>query len=333
VFIKMQAMAVAHPNVALIKYWGKSDLDKNLPATGSLSITLGGLHTRTRVEFVEGLAQDRLLLGGKSDIEAGIRMSRCLDQLRQHAGCDLFAVVESTNDFPTGAGLASSASGFAALTKAGAAALNLVLPAQELARIARLGSGSAPRSLFAGAVLLDITSEPGQTVCTTISGPKDWPLEVIIAITSADKKDVSSTAGMESSRLASPYFEGWVSSHPADLEAGLACFEDKDFTGLAELAEYNCLKMHSLAMSTNPPLLYWSPATLACMQAIVEMRSNGIPVFFTVDAGPQVKAVCLPGSTELVREKLQSITGVIKTLDCKLGQGAWVDLEKEDVAV
>jgi diphosphomevalonate decarboxylase len=294
---------------------------------------LGGLHTRTRVDFQEGLSHDSLLLDGMPDAAADVRMVRCLDELRQHAGSKLFAAVESANDFPTGAGLASSASGFAALAKAGAAALSLSLPEQELARIARLGSGSAPRSLFSGAVLLDIASEPGETICTTISEPETWPLEVIVAVTSMARKAVSSTAGMESSRSASPYFDGWVSSHPADLQAGLACFADKDFMRLAELAEHNCLKMHALAMSTRPPLLYWSPATLACMQAIVEMRASGIPVFFTVDAGPQVKAVCLPEATDQVRATLQAIPGVIQTLDCTLGQGAWADLANDEVTV
>lgn len=321
----MRATAVAHPNVALIKYWGKSDTEKNLPATGSLSVTLGGLHTRTTIEFNEQLKQDQLLLDGKADAAADLRMVRCLDELRQHAGVSLFANVESANDFPTGAGLASSASGFAALTVAGAAALGLSLPPQELVRISRLGSGSAPRSLFAGGVWLDIASSPGETICSTVSEPAGWPLEVIVAVTSVEKKAVSSTAGMESSRAASPYFDGWVSSHPQDLADGLSCFTDKDFMRLADLAEHNCLKMHALAMSTRPPLLYWSPATLACMQAVMQLRADGVPVFFTVDAGPQLKAVCLPEASATVRERLQSIPGVLQTLDCTLGQGAWVE--------
>ncbi len=321
----MRATAIAHPNVALIKYWGKSDTELNLPATGSLSITLGGLHTRTSVVFDEGMQQDSLLLDGKPDTAADIRMVRCLNELRKHAGTAQFARIESGNDFPTGAGLASSASGFAALTVAAAAALKLELPDQELARIARLGSGSAPRSLFAGAVLLDIASEPGETICSTVSEPEDWPLEVVVAVTSVERKSVSSTSGMESSRNASPYFDGWVSSHPEDLQAGLECIAEKDFQRLAELAEHNCLKMHALAMSTRPPLLYWSPATLACMQAVTEMRSQGVPVFFTVDAGPQVKAVCLPEAADKVRDTLQRIPGVVQTLDCTLGQGAWVE--------
>jgi len=321
----MQATAIAHPNVALIKYWGKSDSMLNLPATGSLSITLGGLHTHTSVSFEAGLQQDSLLLDGKTDSAADLRMVRCLDEVRRHACCELFASVESANDFPTGAGLASSASGFAALTVAATRALKLDLPPQEMARIARLGSGSAPRSLFAGAVLLDIASSPGETLCSTISPPDRWPLSVVVAVTSVEKKAISSTAGMESSRAASPYFEGWVNSHPADLAAGLACFADQDFMRLAELAEHNCLKMHALAMSTQPPLLYWSPATLACMQAVMSLRADGVPVFFTVDAGPQVKAVCLPEAALQVRQRLQQVPGVVQTLDCTLGQGAWVE--------
>jgi diphosphomevalonate decarboxylase len=321
----MHATAIAHPNVALIKYWGKSDSVLNLPATGSLSITLGGLHTQTTVSFETGLQQDSLLLDGKADAAADLRMVRCLDEVRRHAGSRLFARVESVNDFPTGAGLASSASGFAALTVAAAGALKLQLPPQEMARIARLGSGSAPRSLFAGAVLLDIATAPGETLCSTISSAERWPLSVVVAVTSVAKKAISSTAGMESSRAASPYFDGWVSSHPADLAAGLTCFAERDFMRLAMLAEHNCLKMHALAMSTQPPLLYWSPATLACMQAVMSLRADGVPVFFTVDAGPQVKAVCLPEAVSQVRECLQQIPGVVQTLDCTLGQGAWLE--------
>jgi len=321
----MQATAIAHPNVALIKYWGKQDTETNLPATGSLSITLGGLHTRTTVEFDSALKADSLVLEGAADAAADVRMQRVLRELRKHADTECFARVTSDNDFPTGAGLASSASGFAALSKAAAAALDLQLPEQELARIARLGSGSAPRSLFAGAVLLDIAAQPGESICTTVSQPEDWPLEVVVAVTSEARKSISSTTGMEASRSASPYFDRWVSSHPEDLKQGLEYIAAKDFMSLADLAEHNCLKMHSLAMSTRPPMIYWSPATLACMQTIMEMRAQGVPVFFTVDAGPQVKAVCLPEATDQVRSALTGVPGVLRTLDCTLGQGAWVE--------
>ena len=149
----MRAVAVAHPNVALVKYWGKRARAGNLPATGSLSLVLGGLATETSVRFDPGLARDRVLLDGREDAETSARVSACLDELRREAGVSTRAAVESSNDFPTGAGLASSASGFAALVMAGAGALGLHLRDQRLAEIARLGSGSAPRSLLGGVVL------------------------------------------------------------------------------------------------------------------------------------------------------------------------------------
>ena len=120
----MRATAVAHPNVALIKYWGKRDTEQNLPATGSLSITLGGMQTRTRVEFDDKLAEDHFILDGR-EVPAGGRVGACLDELRARADSETRCRVDSTNDFPTGAGLASSASGFAALVLAASHALDL----------------------------------------------------------------------------------------------------------------------------------------------------------------------------------------------------------------
>jgi len=321
----MRATAIAHPNVALVKYWGKQNSSLNLPATGSLSITLGGLHTRTTVEFDGDLQADRLILEGSEDSAASERMVRCLDKLRSLSGVSQYARVESENDFPTGAGLASSASGFAALTVAAAGALGIQPELQELVRIARLGSGSAPRSLLAGGVYLDIDTEPGETICSTVLKPQDWPLEVVVAVTSTERKKVSSTSGMEASRSASPYFNGWVASHPADLDTALKCLRERDFERLADISEHSCLKMHALALSTQPPLIYWEPATVACMHVLRDLRAQGVPVFFTIDAGPQVKAVCLPEATRKVQEALAAVPGVLQTLLCTLGEGAWLD--------
>jgi len=321
----MRAVAIAHPNVALVKYWGKQDTATNMPATGSLSITLAGMQTRTTVEFDPQLKQDELVLEGQSDSAASERMQRCLNELRKHAGSSSFARIESENDFPTGAGLASSASGFAALTVAAEAALGLDLAVQERVRIARLGSGSAPRSLFDGATLLDIADTPGETICTSIMAPEEWPLEVVVAVTSTERKKVGSTTGMEASRNASPFFDGWVNSHPADLQEAQAALADKDFMRLADVSEHSCLKMHGLAMSTQPPLMYWSAATLACIHVVRDLRDQGVPVFFTIDAGPQLKAVCLPEATAQVTEALTAVPGVLSTLHCTLGKAAWLE--------
>jgi diphosphomevalonate decarboxylase len=315
------ATAIAHPNIALVKYWGKRDGAANLPAVGSLSITLDAMRSRTRVEFDPGARGDTVRLNGREDPATAARVTACLDVLRRHAGVAHGARVDSDNDFPTGAGLASSASGFAALAVAGAAALGLDLPAAALAEVARLGSGSAPRSLFGGFALLRNT-DSGGVACEPWLAPADWPLKVMVAITSAAPKEVSSRDGMAQSRDTSPYYAEWVRGHAADLAAGMDIVRRRDFAALADLAEHNCMKMHAVMLTTRPALLYWQPATVACLHAVTAMRRAGTPVFFTVDAGPQVKAVCLPGAAGAVRDALAALPGVARVIESGLGAGA-----------
>jgi diphosphomevalonate decarboxylase len=316
----MRASAIAHPNVALIKYWGKRETAANLPAVGSLSVTLGGLRTETTVEFDSNLGQDVLILNGEETPSEQGRLVACLDALRELASEPMHARVESRNDFPTGAGLASSASGYAALVKAGASALGLNANESRLLDIARIGSGSAPRSMFGGIVLL--RNDEDGTVCEQLLEPSDWPLEVIVAVTTEAGKTVTSRDGMEQSRRTSPYYDAWIETHANDLNSGLEFIRDRDFFGLAELAEHNCLKMHSVMMTTRPPLMYWSPTTLACIHAVSEMRRDGVPVFYTIDAGPQLKAVCLPEAAETVSDVLQTVPGVLRIITGGLGPGA-----------
>lgn len=318
----MRAVAVAHPNVALVKYWGKRPGPGNLPATGSLSVTLGNLTTTTRVTFDTTRADDAVLLDGRPDQQATIRAGRCLDQLRQLAGVRAGALVESSNDFPTGSGLASSASGFAALVTAGAAALGLRLPPAQLAEIARHGSGSAARSIQGGFVLL--TSNGDSTLSTQLASAADWPLQAVIAVTRLGAKMVGSTEGMVRSAQTSPYYAGWLQSHQLDLEGAVTALRERDFSTLANLSEHSCLKMHALMMSSRPPLIYWSPATLACIHRIGEMRAGGLPVFFTVDAGPQVKALCTPGVADEIAAQLAAIPGVLQIIRSGVGGAARV---------
>lgn len=323
----MRAVAVAHPNVALIKYWGKRSVAGNLPATGSLSLVLGGLATTTSVHFDARLAADVVRLNDGEDAETTRRVTACLDELRRAAGVSSCAVVDSQNDFPTGAGLASSASGFAALVVAGAGALGLDLRPQRLAEIARLGSGSAPRSLLGGIVLL--TNRSATTDCEQVASAADWPLEVVVAVTMAGPKSTSSRTGMALSEQTSPFYAAWVQTHAADLEAGLAAVRARDFPALAEVAEHNCLKMHAVMLSTRPALLYWTPGTVACLHRIRELRRSGVPVFFTVDAGPQVKAVCLPSAAERVAAELAGLPGVLEVLRSPLGEGARLRVDRD----
>lgn len=319
----MKAAVRARANIALVKYWGKANTTLNVPAVGSISITLDGLWSETEVEFDESLTCDTLMLDGASRPDQLARVTECLNLLRERAGVGASARVVSRNNFPTGAGLASSASGFAALTAAAARALDLNLSPRSLSVIARQGSGSAARSIFGGFVEMHAGSSADG--CDSFAEPllagEDWPLEVVVAITERSEKAVGSRAGMERSTSSSPYYPAWVATSVADLDRGRQAILSQDFKTLTEVAEHSCLKMHAAAMAAEPPLIYWNAATVAGLAAVLELRRAGVPAFFTIDAGPQLKAVCGPGASGPVEEALRGIPGVLDTLVTGLGPG------------
>ncbi len=320
----MKATARACANIALIKYWGKADSGPlNIPAVGSISVTLQALWSETEVHFDNALPADEFILNGRTRTGQLDRVSRFLDLLRTQAGVDSPARVASVNNFPTGAGLASSASGFAALAAAAGRALDLGLSAKQLSLIARQGSGSAARSIFDGFVEMRAGTLPdgSDSYAEPLVPAEAWPLEVVIAVTERGEKAVSSRAGMGRSAATSPYYPAWIAMSPADLEQGRQAILDRDFDALADVAEGNCLSMHGAAMAARPPLIYWNAATLACLRAVGELRRSAVPVFFTIDAGPQLKAVCAPGAAARVRETLAAIPGVVDVLVSGLGPG------------
>jgi diphosphomevalonate decarboxylase len=319
-----EAAATAQPNIALVKYWGKRDATLNLPAAGSLSITLDALHTRTRLRFDDMLDADDITLDGERDAAQSRKITAFLDLFRERAGIVTRATVESGNDFPTGAGLASSASGFAALAVAADRALGLALDPRELSLLARRGSGSAARSIFGGFVEMAAgTRDDGEDAfAAPLLDASAWPLQVVVAITSRRKKAVDSRAGMETSQRTSPYYRDWVATVPRDLAAARDAVQARDFEKLAEISEASCLAMHAVMLATRPALIYWNGATLDCIQCIRALQLRGIGVFYTVDAGPQVKAVCLPDDAAGVAEALRDVPGVEDVLVSSLGEGA-----------
>lgn len=314
----MQAVAQAQPNIALIKYWGKRDVDRNLPAVDSLSVTLDSLWTRMSLEFDGHLQQDVLEVNAAAAPAMLQRVSHCLDLV---AGTDrAFARVVSTSNFPIGAGLASSASAFAALVVAADEAVGSHHGRNALARLAGAASGSAARSLFAGFV--ELTAGDEQIEVRSILDCTSWPLEIIVAVTAEEPKPVGSTEAMIRSARTSPFYSSWLEQQAADLETARDAVQQKDFAKLAAVAEHNCLKMHSVMWGSRPPVVYWNQATIACMETIRALQAEGHGVFFTIDAGPQLKAVCLPEAGSIVRAALDQTSGVLKTLHSGLGQGA-----------
>jgi len=311
-------VAIARPNIALIKYWGKRDVNRNLPAVSSLSVTLESLQTSMAVSFEPDLRADELIVNADEAGAMLMRVSSCLDRV---AGAERHrARVTSESNFPIGAGLASSASAFAALVVAADAAAGGRRTTLELARLAGAESGSAARSLFGGFVLLTAGDECIEV--EQIAGPQTWPLEVVVAVTERKAKPVGSGEAMKRSAATSPFYSRWISEQDDDLHTARQAVDNQDFEQLAAVSEHNCLKMHSVMWTSRPAIVYWNSATITCLEAIRDLQSRGLGVFFTIDAGPQVKAICLPEAAAEVEATLRDIPGVLATMRTALGPGA-----------
>jgi diphosphomevalonate decarboxylase len=314
----MTTVAQAQPNIALIKYWGKRDHSQNLPAVSSLSVTLQSLWTRMSVEFRDNDGPDTLLVNDARAPAMLARVSHCLDlvagPVRPRAD------VISQSNFPIGAGLASSASAFAALVIAAEGECGGSRNLLDLARIAGASSGSAARSLYGGFVVL--TARQDEIDVHTVCESSEWPLEVVVAITEEGPKPVGSGEAMIRGEKTSPFYSSWIERQDDDLTAARDAVLARDFAKLGAIAEHNCLKMHSVMWSSRPPIVYWNSATLSSMETIRALQADGLPVFFTIDAGPQVKAVCLPEAADAVTVALRQTRGVLNTMRSSLGPGA-----------
>ncbi len=314
----MRAIARAQPNIALIKYWGKRDSDRNLPAVGSISLTLDELYTTMDVELDGALDRDELHVNGRSAQSMLPRVTRCLDAV---LGADrLRGRVTSESNFPIAAGLASSASSFAALVVAASAAGGRERRVDELAGLAGRASGSAARSLYGGFVELRNDGD-GIAVSTLLDG-ETWPLRIVAAVTSRAPKPVSSGEAMELSRRTSPFYSRWIEEQDMDLSTARDAITVRDFGKLASIAEHNCLKMHSVMWASRPPVVYWNAATLATLESVRALQAEGVAAFFTIDAGPQVKVICLPDDEPRVVEALSNTGGVESVLASGIGSGA-----------
>jgi diphosphomevalonate decarboxylase len=322
--------ATACSNIALVKYWGKRvgvPAELNLPAVGSLSMTLDALRTDTELRPAPA---DAFVLDDEAvhDTQAS-KVWRHLDRVWQAArrpGPRPPALVRSWNRFPTAAGLASSASGFAALTVAAAGAFEADLPAAVLSSLARQGSGSAARSIFGGYVRLDRGSAPDGSDCRArpIAQAEHWPLTLLVVQTTAGRKPVGSTDGMERCRETSPYYRAWVDTSEADLDAAEAALRARDLPALGRVVEHSCFKMHASMMATDPPLLYWNATTVAVVHEVWRAREDGLPGFVTIDAGPHVKVLCEPVHAAGLRARLQQVPGVLGVLAAAPGPAAAV---------
>lgn len=305
-------------DIALVKYWGKKDEVLRLPENGSVSIKLDGLDTITTVEFNETLLADDINIEGESNNEETARVIKHLDRIRKLANTKVFAKVVSKNTFPKGTGLSSSGSGFAALTFAAVASLELDLSERELSILARQGSGTACRCACGGFVewLDGDTSDTSYSV--SLQDANYWDIRDVVAVVDEGKKKISSTEGHEAAH-SSPFYQARLDGIEKKIGQMKQAIEHKDFMSLGSLAEKEALEFHTILLTSEIPLIAWYPGTVEVMQAVMELRKSGVPCYFTINTGFNVHVLTLPEYEKVVAEELGKLSLVKKILLAKVG--------------
>ena len=322
----LKATARAGSNIAFIKYWGVANPRINLPLNNSISMTLGALHTTTTVEWDAGgyLGADEVTIDGERvEGKKAERVTQHLDLIRHLAGDRRYrARVISRNNFPMASGIASSASAFAALTVAAAAAIGLTLDRTRLSAVARHGSGSASRSIFGGYVEWERGNDDATSVARQLFPAEHWNLRDVVVVVSTAEKAVSSQSG-HTLALTSPFNAARIDSLYTALQEVRAAIMLRDLNRLGPVIEQDALAMHAVMMTSKPSLLYWQPGTLEILQAVRRWREqDGLPVYFTIDAGPNVHLICEPAFERELLRRLQTLGGVRSTLTSGPGDGA-----------
>lgn len=322
-----RAAAFAPINIALVKYWGKRDDELNLPLASSLAVTLAELGSLTVVAPEESLDANIMAVNNKPIAGPGlVRVGRVMRAIRARANTDVRAGIRSVNTVPTAQGLASSSSAFASLAKAASVAYGVEISDEDLSAIARLGSGSASRSIHGGFVAWNrgVNDDGSDSIGQLVAPPEHWPLRALVCHVDVGKKKISSTEGMRLSRESCSYFDAWIERCRRDFEHCKVAIADRDFKLLADIVETNCLAMHSAMMATEPPLIYWQPATLAIIHAVRRLRSEGAECLFTIDAGPSVVVLTSARDVRAVAEHLGRIDGINTITQTRISGGAHI---------
>lgn len=320
----MKATAIAHPNIALVKYWGKRDESLVLPHQPSLSMTLDGLSATTTVEFCDQ-ADDAAEIDGRA--LAGKELSRVvqtLDLVRARAGTGQRARMVSKTDFPNAAGLASSAAGGAALAAAATWAAGLDAAPRDLSVLARRNSGSACRSVEGGFCewRRGDQGDGSDSYAVQVAPESHWPqLRMVVAVTSSRAKEVSSRDGMRHTVETSPFYPAWVDLVARDLAEARAALLSRDLDRLGAVAERNAWRMHATGLGAEPPVVYLRSATLAVVEELPALRASGIPAWFTLDAGPNPVVLCLDRDAPKLVDRLSTVHGVLRTVVAGPGRG------------
>lgn len=303
----MKSTAIAHSNIAFIKYWGKKDEELRLPSNGSISMTLSDLSTTTTVEFSKKYNIDQITIDGKFTGEnAGNRIIKHLDRIRRLANINMKARVVSNNNFPSSTGLSSSASGFAALTVSATDAAELKLSKKELSILSRQGSGSSCRSILGGFVEWFDGKESENSYSTQLYDENYWDIIDIVAIVSKEKKEIPSSLGQTYAKT-SPFFEKRLEYMKDRIKECKDYIEKKDFTKFGELIEHEALDLHCIMLSSTPTLIYWTPESLKLMKLIQKWRKQGLESYFTVNTGQDVHIICQDNNKDKIISKLKEL--------------------------
>ncbi|GAF35429.1 diphosphomevalonate decarboxylase [Lentilactobacillus farraginis] len=314
--------ARAHTNIALIKYWGKRDEELIIPYTSSLSLTLDHFYTDTTVQFKSNLSEDQILIDGQQPTEKSFqRVHQFLGLIRKQAGFEMPAVVQSVNHVPTAAGLASSASAFAALAAAGSKAAGLQLSPTALSRLARRGSGSACRSIFGGFAEWQRGEDDLSSYARPLFQEKLTDIRVIALTVARGPKSISSRQGMKLSVDTSPYYPAWVKTCQADLERLKVAIDQNDFSQFGRISELNAMRMHALTLSADPDFTYFNSQTLTIMNLVKQLRHNGVACYYTIDAGPNVKVLCQQSAVAKIAATFSKVLGEKNVIVTKPGPG------------
>ena len=305
-----KAFEWAPSNIALVKYWGKRDETLNLPTHGSLSLSLGNKGTWTKLSWNEGLKGDQISFNGqivRAEESEALRLTLFLDHFRPKNRAGGYEL-ETVNDIPMAAGLASSASGFAALVKALNALHGWKLDLPQLSLLARLGSGSASRSLYQGFALWHEGSKVDGSDSFAEGLDIKWPqLRWLVFMPSKEKKSLSSRLAMKRAKESCPWFSIWIDQSRDWLKKAHAAVCIQDFKTLGEIMEASTLSMHATMLCSNPWHLYWKPETLEMMQRLKLARQEGLDAYFTMDAGPSVKILYLEKDQKTLEKLVQNV--------------------------
>lgn len=315
--------AKAHTNIALLKYWGKADANLIIPTTSSISLTLNEFYTETTVWFDPQLKTDVVSLDGQTlSQEASQKVVHLLTLIRQLSGLSHYAHVVSQNHVPTAAGLASSASAFAALAAAASRASGLMLSRTELSRLARRGSGSASRSIFGGFAQWQRGQDDQSSFAKPIMETITWPIQLLTVLIDDQPKKISSRQGMQLTQTTAPGYQDWVNETNAANETALTAISSHDLPTLGALAEHNALAMHALNQTARPAFSYLTERSWQVIHLAQRLRTTqSIPVYATMDAGPNVKLISRPADTAVILQALQEILPGIHTQVATPGPG------------